>query len=412
MAVMLSILVMALFASAAEASDIKSPRRSNDGVVTWNLVTFGRYYAKDASTKEPIVWRVLEVNGTDAFLITEKAIDCRPYSTNHSDLHETWAKTAFRSWLNDEFLHEAFTDAEAEAIKVTHYSNASYSQGVITISNGGSPCDDKIFCLSRDDVMNEDYWFTESVYKNYNWYPVATSKLMAEATEYSIAKGCHVSDGTCSWWLRDVGSGMHRFLVTASGSLSTAVYSTPDVGVRPAMHVDMSLADLVPVGTVQDGVPAPTPTPSPTPSPTATPSPAPISGTHTAGNLVYSIKGSSATVIGPASKAAKTLTIPATVSILGQTCKVTAISNAAFKGMEKLKSVIIGKNVTTVGKQAFYNCSKLKTITIKTKKLKSVGSNAFKGIYKKASVKCPSGYKNKYKELLMANGMKKTVTFR
>ena len=92
-------------------------------MVTWNLVTFGRYYAKDASTKEPIVWRVLEVNGTDAFLITEKAIDCRPYSTNHSDLHETWAKTAFRSWLNDEFLNTAFTATEQKVIRTTELNN-------------------------------------------------------------------------------------------------------------------------------------------------------------------------------------------------------------------------------------------------------------------------------------------------
>ena len=65
-----------------------------------------------------------------------------------------------------------------------------------------------------------------------------------------------------------------------------------------------------------------------------------------------------------------------------------------------------------IGKQAFYGCSKLKTITIKTKKLtnSNIGSHAFKGVYKKATVKCPSGMKAAYKKIFVAKGMKKTVT--
>ena len=47
--------------------------------------------------------------------------------------------------------------------------------------------------------------------------------------------------------------------------------------------------------------------------------------------------------------------------------------------------------VTKIGKKAFYGCKKLKTITIKSKKLnsKSVGAQAFKGLYKKAVIKVP-----------------------
>jgi len=88
----------------------------------------------------------------------------------------------------------------------------------------------------------------------------------------------------------------------------------------------------------------------------------------------------------------------------------TAIANKAFKNNKKLKSVTIGKNVKKIGKEAFYNCKKLKRITIKTTKLKSVGKNAIKGIYKKATIKVPKKQLKKYKKLFKSKtGYKKTM---
>jgi len=152
---------------------------------------------------------------------------------------------------------------------------------------------------------------------------------------------------------------------------------------------------------------------------------------------------------------AKTIKVPATVTINGINYKVTSIANNAFKnnktvtkivigknvktigssafsGCNKLKTVSIGANVTkigsnafykcikltkitipakmtTIGKQAFSGCKKLKTITIKSKKLKSVGKNAFKGISSKAKIKVPSSKLKKYKQLLKKKGQKSTA---
>lgn len=79
---------------------------------------------------------------------------------------------------------------------------------------------------------------------------------------------------------------------------------------------------------------------------------------------------------------------------------MTQISANAFSGSKKLKSVVIGKNVTTIGKKAFYNCKKLKTVKIRSLKLKKVGSKAFKGIKKNAKITVPSKNKTKYTKLL------------
>ncbi len=103
--------------------------------------------------------------------------------------------------------------------------------------------------------------------------------------------------------------------------------------------------------------------------------------------------------------------IPATVTINGIKYKVTAISDHAFSGCKKLKSVTIGKYITKIGKKAFYKCKKLKSITIKTKKLKgkSVGTKAFKGIHKKAVIKVPKKKKKAYKKWLKKKGITKKM---
>ena len=74
-----------------------------------------------------------------------------------------------------------------------------------------------------------------------------------------------------------------------------------------------------------------------------------------------------------------------------------------------MQKVTIGENVTKIGKKAFYKCSKLKTITIKSKKLKSAGKNAFKGIYKKAVIKVPKSKLKNYKKLLKKKGQSSKV---
>ena len=157
------------------------------------------------------------------------------------------------------------------------------------------------------------------------------------------------------------------------------------------------------------------------------------------------------------SKNSTKISVPATVKINGITYKVVSIAKNAFKnnkkvtevtigknvktiganafyGCKKLKTVSLGKNVTTVGEKAFYKCSSLKKVTlpakvnkigkqsfygckdlkniiIKTTKLtkKNVGSKAFTGINKKATIKVPKNKEKAYQKLLETKGVSKTV---
>ena len=121
-------------------------------------------------------------------------------------------------------------------------------------------------------------------------------------------------------------------------------------------------------------------------------------------------KAKEVTFTKPKSSKKTSLTIPSTVKIGGQIYKVTEVSAKAFKNNKKLKTVTIGKNVKKIGKEAFFGCKKLKKITIKSTVLKSVGKNALKNIYKKATIKCPKKQLAKYKKLFKSKtGYKKTM---
>lgn len=95
--------------------------------------------------------------------------------------------------------------------------------------------------------------------------------------------------------------------------------------------------------------------------------------------------------------------------ILGERYKITSVAANALKGNKKVKTLTIGKNTVKIGKGAFQNCKNLKKIVIKSKKLKKIGSNAFKGISKKAVVKVPKSKKKLYTKLLRASGLPKSV---
>jgi len=96
-----------------------------------------------------------------------------------------------------------------------------------------------------------------------------------------------------------------------------------------------------------------------------------------------------------------------TVKYGGKTFKVTSVANNALKNKTKVTSVTISGNITKIGKNAFYGCKKLKTITIETKSLKSVGSKVFKGILSTATVKVPTSKYASYKKLFDGKGLGK-----
>ena len=120
----------------------------------------------------------------------------------------------------------------------------------------------------------------------------------------------------------------------------------------------------------------------------------------------YKVKNASEVIfMGVKNKKAKTITIPAKVKLNGKYYKVTELAAKSLKGVQ-VKTIVIGSQVKVIGKSAMQNCKKLKTLKIKSTKLKKVGKNAFKGVSKKAKVTMPKKMKNTYRKLLKGKGLK------
>lgn len=113
----------------------------------------------------------------------------------------------------------------------------------------------------------------------------------------------------------------------------------------------------------------------------------------------------------PVNKNISSIMIPAVVKINGKRYKVTEIAANAFKNCKRLKKVTIGTNINKIGKKAFYGCSSLKNIKVKTSKLTNsrIGRQAFKGIHKKAVIKVPKRQLKTYKKILKTKGIGKKV---
>lgn len=120
---------------------------------------------------------------------------------------------------------------------------------------------------------------------------------------------------------------------------------------------------------------------------------------------------STVTYLKPENQKVKNISIPANITVDGVTYKVTAISAKAFYQCNRLTKIVIPASVEKIGKQAFSECKKLKSITIKSQKLtaKNVGSKAFKEIHQKAVIKVPKAKLKDYKKLLKAKGVGKKV---
>ena len=113
--------------------------------------------------------------------------------------------------------------------------------------------------------------------------------------------------------------------------------------------------------------------------------------------------GATVSYVKSTKTSATSITIPATVKIDNVTYKVVSIADEAFLGNKKVTKIVIGKNIKTIGKKAFANCSKLKKMEVKSASL-SVGAGALSGTKKALIIKVPKGNVYKFKTYFKGKG--------
>ena len=129
-------------------------------------------------------------------------------------------------------------------------------------------------------------------------------------------------------------------------------------------------------------------------------------------NAYYKVTNSTVSYIKPIVKKASVV-IPEQITVSGHTYKVTAISAKAFSKNTVIRKVVISKNISKIGKRAFYGCKNLKKIQVKSRRLSArrVGSKAFKGINRNAKMSVPKSKVKSYTKWIKTKGSRSiTIT--
>ncbi len=447
--------VPAKMETRAAGYDLNNPVIDENGVTAWDCIYFGSYWKNDTNgdgvadkkdEKEPIKWRVLSVRGDDAFILADQGLDCQPFHTKNENV--TWENCSLRAWLNTTFYQEAFSEDEQSAVRETSIlNNEKNPPAGVT----GKNTEDKVYLLSTTEAGNDYYGFNPA-------FAEENKARCCRSTAYAKARGALGSaltgsenyTGNALWLLRSSTYDADNWLRMVSvvggsgcGHSSGCAVSDKYSAIRPALHIDLTSDTWSKAGQVdseealeeEDTRPSETQKPNPTETPvdnkvpeepkkepqTTDSTEPPVAAVRPAAvnteikdsaGVTYtvtksSVSGGEVSYSAPRNKKITAVAIPAVVKIKDVTYKVTSLKANACKNNRKLKKVTIGKNIKKIGKNAFYGCSKLKTITVKTTKLtnKSVGSGAFARIDKRAVVKVPKKKLSAYKKLLKKKGI-------
>ena len=190
-----------------------------------STIKFG-FYEQDNSTsngKEEIEWKVLAVEGNKALIISQYALDCKPYNNTYTDT--TWEKCTLRTWLNGTFYEAAFG---ADYQKMVVSSTVSADKNPKYDTDPGNATEDKVFLLSITEV---------------NKYFSSDSARQCRTTDYAVANGAYKSnDNVCWWWLRSPGYRQcSATIVYYGGDVNELGYGVSNDGyaVRPAMWISI-----------------------------------------------------------------------------------------------------------------------------------------------------------------------------
>ena len=179
----------------------------------YQFFSFGRYM-QETGDDDPILWRVLAVNrqSNRVLLLSEKILYAIPYGDSK------WENSNVYQWLHGNFLTYAFNDSERPAL----YS--SNSRGTV-------------FILSENDYRTPEYGFSKDL--------DADISRQAKSTTYAKDSGLIHTD--CYYTLTPA-STTTMSAVMSTGRIQEAGYARNDVGVRPAMWIDLNKADFALTG--------------------------------------------------------------------------------------------------------------------------------------------------------------------
>ena len=224
---------------------------------------FGTYEqdGKKKNGPEDIEWEVLAVEDGKALLISKKGLDCQPFHIAYEDV--SWENSSLRTWLNDYFYNEAFTEEEQGRIITTEIPGIEYPD--YDYMESTEPTEDNVFILSREEaeqyldgnnarrclctkeIFSTDY-FPADAWIHIYWYWF--DEYIGDSWwDYSFEGHADIADhgGFCRWWLRSSGWNTERAAyvdydgeIIPGGRYVNTAHNRWGIAVRPVIWIDVA----------------------------------------------------------------------------------------------------------------------------------------------------------------------------
>lgn len=365
---------------------------NNNNILTINTGTYKRIKKEDAiSTStayhwgkdntyhyfkfEPIKWRVIEVNGTSAYMISDVALDTQKYNLEAKEV--TWNNSTLRSWLNG---YTASENQPAIDYSLNNFADTAFSgsekDSIVSANN------DKVTILSEEDLKNNKVYGLDT-----------PNNRSCKASSYALARGAHEDiSGTCNYWTSTNGnSNLTAKFAQPSGEIYTKGYSVVYAGnaIRTAVTISLEKTDnyryagtISSDGTVTDPVVTTTPVSTPTVTPATTPAITATAPAFTSSPTtpVTTMPMETPNVITMVPSVAPTQTTVATTTVPVKTIAPTAILTAAPTG--STTTTIPTKEATTTAPTPTETAVTTTPVNIRIKKGSVYSHTASNGTYR------------------------------
>ena len=230
----LLLMLCAVFSAQAEdAAGIRGYSRSGG----YEYVAFGSYPTDADGTVRPIVWRVLKSANGEAYLLSEYILFAAPVHGDHEH-YKGWESSDLYNYLNSTFLNDAFTAEEQAALLIRTEDNA-----LVTLITSDEMKDASIgFSSNNARLCLSTEWASVAVdppifeLPSYNYW----KETRNQPHLYKYSKG---GNKYSPWWSRTRSADyplQHR-RVMDEGKIGRISVGNSDLGVRPAITVDLSL---------------------------------------------------------------------------------------------------------------------------------------------------------------------------
>lgn len=218
--------------------DLNARHQPAEGLGWGAVVSFGSYEQDNdlSNGKEPIEWLVLDVqeDRDRVLLLSRQILDTRLFDDSEEVVF--WDESSLRTWLNDSFLNEAFSEREREKVQLSDLEtppDATYDTEWVPAT------EDRVFLLSIQEV---EQYFRLAWGSTAHFYDNDTK---AQPTAYALSKGLKTKNQRAEWYLRSSGTyGITSLsIVHENGGISAVADLSPVKGklrgVRPAVWVDL-----------------------------------------------------------------------------------------------------------------------------------------------------------------------------